>query len=355
MGAGVKRPLKEAAKEYVAQHYPTAYTKAYSLPEGYILSSQKFKELRTKAFRGEDVNMPLGNLSVAMVFDRVKSAFKDVPSLTVADYSFTDTLLKGIKQSQKEKFIRKFGVTQEDIKSGDHDVFSVGISDEGIVGLFFQIKGLNKDATPKTIADSLAKATKQTQKDINIFRTMCGEFLKPNVKLAGFTSFPMLSKLILAKFIRCRNCISRILTSEDLDNPDTFRNFLLTHEIALNDSWNPDSESPEMRTFKDIFDLYVSAASAVDLPRNPNQLFVKSEKQMKPMLVILTPQQRKLVLSESSVTFLSGGSGTGKTFVLKRRAMELTKKGEVLLINFAGGVLTDEFRHNFEGKALIIY
>ncbi|CAG0907589.1 unnamed protein product, partial [Darwinula stevensoni] len=114
-----------------------------------------------------------------------------------------------------------------------------------------------------------------------------------------------------------------------------------------------DPESSLADTFKNIFDFYICAASAVDLPRNPVQLFAKSEKQMKPLLLLLTPQQRDLVNRSSPVILLSGASGTGKTIVLKRRAIELAKKDEVLVINIAGGLLTEEFRRDFEGKEKI--
>ncbi|CAG0903411.1 unnamed protein product, partial [Darwinula stevensoni] len=108
-----------------------------------------------------------------------------------------------------------------------------------------------------------------------------------------------------------------------------------------------------MKTFKDIFDLYVSAASAVDLPRNSCQLFTTCEKQMEPVLVLLTPQQKELVMSDDKVMFICGGSGTGKTFVLKRRAMELGKKNDVMVINVSGGLLTEEFRNDFNDNPRI--
>ncbi|CAG0893894.1 unnamed protein product [Darwinula stevensoni] len=74
---------------------------------------------------------------------------------------------------------------------------------------------------------------------------------------------------------------------------------------------------------------------------------------MKPLLLLLTPQQRDLVNRSSPVILLSGASGTGKTIVLKRRAIELAEKDEVLVINIAGGLLTEEFRRDFEGKKKI--
>ncbi|CAG0878676.1 unnamed protein product [Darwinula stevensoni] len=356
MGANRGKPLKEAAGEYVRQHYPNAYTRAYSLPEGYILNPKEFKKIEEKARKYENVEMPTDNRSVAMMFNCLKDAFKHVPSLTLADYAFTDTLLKGINKKQKEKFIKDFGVPKEDLEPGDHDVFGVGISGNDIVGMFFQVKKTPSNVNPKTVIDSFAKATRQVNKDMNIFRTMCGEFLSERVKLAGFPALPMLSQSDLLELsltcttLKCKSCRERILTAEDLESSASFKAFLTRHGIVLQDSWCQELDSPVMKTFKEIFDLYVCAASAVDLPRNPIQLHAKSEEQMQKMLVILTPQQRELVKSESKVVLLSGLSGTGKTFVLKERALLLAEKGDVLVINIAGGHLTNEFRQDFQEK-----
>ncbi|CAG0882781.1 unnamed protein product [Darwinula stevensoni] len=197
-GADDKRSLIDATKEYVKLHYPYAYTKAFSLPEEYILNKRSFNKLHQTARKGkEDVDMPSDERSVAMVFDEVKKAFKDVPSLTVCDYAFTDTFLKGINQQQKKKF----------------------------------------------------------------------------------TSF-------------------------------------------------------------------------VDLPRNPFQLFSENEAQMKKLLVILSPKQRELVNSTEKVILICGGPGTGKTLVVKKRAEKLAENSAVLLINMAGGFLTEEFRCDFEVNPL---
>ncbi|CAG0890595.1 unnamed protein product [Darwinula stevensoni] len=215
MGADDERSLVEAAGEYVKQHYPDA-TIAYSLPEGYILKNKDFKKLRKTAWRGEDVDLPPDQLSVAKVFDKVKEALKGVPSLTVCDYVFTNTLLNGINKQQKEKIIRDFGVTEDDLKSGDHDVFGVGVSGNGIAGIFFQIKGAQLKINRNTILKYHRKALKQVQKDIKLFRVMCGEFINSNVKLAGFAAFPLLSKSVLEKIIMCDDCRKRILTSDDL-------------------------------------------------------------------------------------------------------------------------------------------
>ncbi|CAG0904688.1 unnamed protein product [Darwinula stevensoni] len=295
--AGKEQPLKDAELEYILQHYPEANTKAYSIPEGYILSRKDFKDLKKEALKGkEDVGMPLEKLSIAMVFHKVKDAFKDLPSLTVADYAFTDTLLKGINQQQKNKFIKMFGVNSEDLESGVHDVFGIAISGQEILGLFFQVKATTSKANIRVITHSLASATKQIKKDFNVFRT-------------GIV----------------------------LENPS-----------------DHDPESPIAKTFKGIFDLYVCAASAVDIPRNPTQLFTRSEEQMKQLNAMFTPLQRVIVMSEAKVTFMCGASGTGKTFLITKRALELAKRGEVLVIMASGKIKTSkEFQQDFNGNTKI--
>ncbi|CAG0900028.1 unnamed protein product, partial [Darwinula stevensoni] len=345
MGADDKRPLIDAAGEYVKHHYPEAYEKAHSLPEEFILEKKEFMKLHKTARIGEqDVNMPAAQLSVAMVFDKVKETFKGVPSLTLCDYAFTDTLLKGIKQQQKEKFINNFGVKMDDLASGDHDVFGVGVSGDQILGVFFQVKGTQSDKNAKTILKNLKIGLQQIQKDVNIFRTMCGEFLNLKVKLAGFAAFPMLSKSDLRKAVDCDDCRKRTLTSDDLDTLKSFEAFLKTQDIVLEKFSNWGTNTSLRMTFKEIFDFYVSAASFVDLPRNPTQYFQKSEEQIRKMLLILTPTQKALVKSEENIILICGASGTGKTFVLKKRAERLAGEVEVLVINIAGGLLTEEFR-----------
>ncbi|CAG0890833.1 unnamed protein product [Darwinula stevensoni] len=207
MGADDERPLDNVMAEYMTLNYPEACTKAYSLPEGYILKVNKFKELKEKMEeREEEVNMPSQQQSIAMVFDCLKRAFEDVPSLTIADYAFTDTLLTVINEQQKEDFLEISGVTEEHLES----------------------------------------------------------------------------------------------------------------------------------------------ASTVELPRNHTQLYAMSEKHMEPMLVILTRQQRELVKNRrSKILFITGTSGTGKTFVLKKRALDLMDEGPVLVLNLPGGDLTKDFRRDF--------
>ncbi|CAG0899886.1 unnamed protein product, partial [Darwinula stevensoni] len=345
MGADDVRPLIHASGEYVMEYYPEAYKKAYSLPEGYVLKTKDFNKLQREARKG-DTDIPFDECSVAMVFDKVKETYKNVPSLTIYDYAFTDTLLRGVNQEQKKKFINS-GVTIDDLTPGDHDVFGVGIYMNEIIGVFFQIKGTTPKVNPKGIRDCLSKATKQIQKDLSIFRIMCSEFINSAVKLTGFAAFPMLSRSDLQDVIPCDDCRKRILTSDDLLTLGRFKTFLKTHNIVLENSWKQDTTREDIKqTFMKIFSLYVCAASFVDLPRNPNQLFHKSEEHLQKMLMILTPPQRELVKSEENIVFIFGGSGTGKTFVIKKRAERMAAQGEVLLINIVGGHLTEEFRHD---------
>ncbi|CAG0879392.1 unnamed protein product, partial [Darwinula stevensoni] len=273
MGAKEEMSLEFAAAEYVKLHYEEWDTRAYSLPEGYMLmlSENKLNDLRKKNFQ-EDLGMPLDYLSVAMVFNRLKDLFQNVPSLTLADYAFKDTFFRGFPTS--------------------------------------------------------------------------------HVKLAGFAALPMLSKLSLEKVIPCKDCMARILTEDDLENPMSFSSFLAVNGISLKD-WDQSHKSPVMETYKEIFKLYVCAASTMVIPRNPIQLLSKSDEQMEKTLLILTREQKQLVDSPERVILMTGVSGTGKTVVLKRRALHCAKDGaKLLVINIAGGFLTEEFRRYLKGEFL---
>ncbi|CAG0891165.1 unnamed protein product [Darwinula stevensoni] len=77
--------------------------------------------------------------------------------------------------------------------------------------------------------------------------------------------------------------------------------------------------------------------------------------QMEKSLCILTPEQKNLVDEDERISWLlliSGGSGTGKTIVVKERAIRLAKgdsEAEVIVVNIAGGRLTEDFKRDFQG------
>ncbi|CAG0888971.1 unnamed protein product [Darwinula stevensoni] len=261
LGADKKAALKDAAPKYIEEHYPKAYKQAYSLPEGYILNNREFNTQK----KSSDIHLP--QESVSMVFNALKDAFRHVPSLTIFEYAFTDTLLKGIDKKKRKEFIDNLKVPVEALESGDHDVFGIGIFGKDIVGIFFQIKATTSKSNQKTFLKRLEEATKQIKKDLTVFCTMCGEFLNGNVKLAGFAAFPMLSKSDLKKLMKSKDCTERILTSDDLRNEKSFQSFFNENKIELKEFDNP--EPLVMQSFKDIFDLYICAASAVNIPRNP--------------------------------------------------------------------------------------
>ncbi|CAG0889082.1 unnamed protein product [Darwinula stevensoni] len=122
------------------------------------------------------------------------------------------------------------------------------------------------------------------------------------------------------------------------------------HGIMLENSWNNDPHSLVMRTFKNIFDLYVSAASYTNLPRNPHELVIQSKEQMSKVRRILTRQEKKFVKSGSEFVCMAGGCGIGKTFV---HAMG-EKRGDILLINFAGRLLTEEYRSTLKEASVMV-
>ncbi|CAG0896701.1 unnamed protein product [Darwinula stevensoni] len=312
---------------------------------------QDSKELLKISNGEEDLKM-LSQLSEAIVFHRLKAELKDVPSFTVAGYNIEKTFLRSVKKNEKEEFIRKFDVPKG-VKLSDHDVFGLAVSGQDILGIFFEVTSTTSEANPKTVLKALGNTTKEIRLDMNIFRTVCGEYLTTNVKLAGFAALPMISKHYLKNLIKCRTCTARVLTSDDLENPRAFRTFLDRNGIALEKTWDPDLESPTMNTFKYVFDLYASAASTVELPRSINEMFNRSDDQMKKILPVLTPKQKELVMSQSRFTFICGGPGTGKTLILKEKALKLAETDDVLVMNIAGGHLTEEFRRYFQGNERI--
>ncbi|CAG0878536.1 unnamed protein product [Darwinula stevensoni] len=71
------------------------------------------------------------------------------------------------------------------------------------------------------------------------------------------------------------------------------------------------------------------------------------------LLGMLTPKQKELIEDTSRILLIAGGSGTGKTIILKERVKRLAKEepnAEVLVVNLPGGLLTEEFQLSFKDK-----
>ncbi|CAG0896297.1 unnamed protein product [Darwinula stevensoni] len=105
-----------------------------------------------------------------------------------------------------------------------------------------------------------------------------------------------------------------------------------------------------MKTYKYIFDFYICVASNVDHRLNPTQLFTRYKELLTHTGMILPANEKKLIRSKENAIFIFGGSGTGKTTILKERALELAKGGDVLVITLAGSLQAEEFRLHCKGR-----
>ncbi|CAG0896619.1 unnamed protein product [Darwinula stevensoni] len=156
------------------------------------------------------------------------------------------------------------------------------------------------------------------------------------------------------------NVLKPILTKDDLHNVDSFKKFLKrncvdklpTQAYSKEEiDTRPKEDGEAMKKFLEIFSLYICAASSVDLPRTQLEHSELAEKQMQKTLIFLTPEQKKHIDDDESwLLLIGGGSGTGKTIVVKERAKRLAKDAdvEVLVVNLPGGGLTDYFKHEFQ-------
>ncbi|CAG0895439.1 unnamed protein product [Darwinula stevensoni] len=303
------------------------------------------------------------------------------------------------KQKGKSREIKKLGVP-ECLESGDHDVLGVGISGEDILVLFFQVKSCPIEKFT-TVNGNLNIAWQQIETDLQRFchtdesiswdsndpesfkkfleerGIELEEYWEPNNPESFKTFFKKHGleiddswdfnddQIFKAFFQQLKKDLEQPWGPKKTyhpNKPESFQTFLDKHKMKLT-YWRRDPKSPVIKTFKSIFDLYVCASSAMDIPRklkkfprNKNELLSKSKKQMENMrLLLLSKRQHKLAKSEEKFIFICGGSGTGKTLVLVKRALDFVQNCNhyILVVNVAGGSLTDEFEREFEGKERI--
>ncbi|CAG0892146.1 unnamed protein product [Darwinula stevensoni] len=363
IGGGVTLPFEEAAIEYLRQHYPEAGKIHYSLPSGYILKNSDFQDLLRLARKelenpqGKDVDVfehKPDYAAVAAVVNRAKDICGSAPSLVVADYEFSRTFNRAISElpKQQQKKLRKERHIPK-LETGDHDVYLSYPSGDTVYNVFFQIKKTSLDVSPRNIYKRITEAMNQCEKDSLVLKTMCGPFIRSNAVILGFPTFPFIERRELQKFLKCEFCPWKILTSDDLQRPYDLQRFLQKNGVTNLPSTGECSSIAE-KHFYDIFSLYICASSSVDVPRTHREYFRASDAQMEKTLCILTPEQKKLVYegSASPLLLMVGGSGTGKTLILKEKAKRLaTEDGrEVIVVNLAGGLLTEDFHRDFQGK-----
>ncbi|CAG0890405.1 unnamed protein product [Darwinula stevensoni] len=362
-------PFMEGAELYIQQHYPNAGECHYSLPSGLLLKAKNFDDLLSKAEEeltkpdGKDVmHLPLEHEAVAVIFNRLKDICGSAPSLVVADYVFSETFnrdgtynqtLDKMPTGEKEKLKEDQDIPE--LKEGSHNIFFSYTSGDKVYNVFFQTRQntslkLNRD----TVKRIIAKAKYMSAEDRAVFKAVCGSFLESAAVVVAFPSFPFIDRGQLHEVLRCESCERKVLTGEDVQNPDALRRFLQKNGLPEPTATGAGSTPSAKKLFREIFSLYICASSSVAMPRTNLQLFQASNKQIERTLCILTPEQKRLVDERSSWLLpLAGGSGTGKTIVVKERAKRLAREdptGEVLVVNLPGGRLTEDFRYEFRGE-----
>ncbi|CAG0900503.1 unnamed protein product [Darwinula stevensoni] len=358
IGGDKEKKFMEAAKEYIDTYYPHAGKIHYSLPSGLLL-----KELEM-----ENVDFPPHFLAKASVFDQVKNTFKYHPSLVVADYEFSKTFnvkktfektLKKISEDFPDEVTKVNIPRVEDLTA--HDNFLSYLSEKTIYNIFFQIRDTTSKYHGGRIKDDIQKAITKCKDDRTWFETMCGPFLVPPdnsqqaTKIAAFPAFPLMERGELLRLLNCESCSGKILTRDDLCDSKSLELFLKQNGVEA-DSFDPSrAQSIINENFREVIYLYICAAHFVEMPRTDFQYAEACNDQMKKldMLGMLTPKQKELIEDTSRILLIAGGSGTGKTIILKERAKWLAKKkpnAEVLVVNLPGGLLTEEFQLSFKDK-----
>ncbi|CAG0893406.1 unnamed protein product, partial [Darwinula stevensoni] len=354
----------EGAELYIQEHYSNAGECHYSLPSGLLLNGKDFDDLLSKAKEelkksdGKDVmDSPLEQEAVAVVFNRLKDTCGSSPSLVVANYVFSETFndaynetLKNMLPGEKEELKKDEDIPE--LKEGSHHIFFSYTSVDKVYNVFFQTRQeASLKLNRKTIKRNMTKVKLMCDKDIAVFKTVCGSFLEPAAKVAAFPSFPFIDRGQLHDNLQCSKCENMVLTREDLQNSNALRNFLHKNGLPPPSARGAECTHRAKTLFQKIISLYICASSSVDMPRTYLQLFQASNKQIERTLCILTPEQKRLVDDRSSrPLLLAGGSGTGKTIVVKERAKRLAREdptGEVLVVNLPGGRLTEDFQKEF--------
>ena len=302
---------------------------------------------------------PLEHEAVAVIFNRLKDVCGHTASLVVANYEFSETFNRDgiyfetleVKTGEKEK------LKDQDVSmlfDGSHNVFFSYTSGDKVYNVFFQTRrDVSFKLHPKTIKRILKEVKYKCNKDRYVFNTMCGPFLDPSAIVAAFPSFPFIDRRQLHDGLRCDSCEKKILTRDDLQNPEALRRFLQKNNLPEPPASVAECAPSTKELFRKIFSLYICACSSVTMPRTQLQFFKASNKQIERTLRILSPEQKRLVEERLWLLLLTGGSGTGKTIVVNERAKRLAREdpnGEVLIVNLPGGRLTEFFQKEFEGK-----
>ena len=339
-------PFKEAEETYIKEQYDMMGKIHYSLPPEKFLHNDHLLELLSLAARaeGKNVNFPPDDIASNVFFDWIKDFCQEYPSLVIRVSIFCKTL--------REAVLKKLRTDRRNtaLSWDERSIFFTYPSGQKVYSIFFLVKSTNLKEDAKTVNKSVVDAIRQSAQQILTFSTVCRSFLGPEAIVLGFPAFPFILKKDLQAQHICCSCLSKMITSDDLQNMNSFHNFLKSNGVANlpNASFSADASI----LFSRISSRQICAFSSADVARTHYLNFTpRSYPEMgEKALCILTPNQKCLVDDKSECVFIAGGSGTGKTLVLKERAKRLSMEGyEVLVVNIAGGLLTQDFKEYFQG------
>ncbi|CAG0880306.1 unnamed protein product [Darwinula stevensoni] len=347
VGAGTILPFEEAAGAYIQRHYPGAGETHYSLPSDLLARDGEAR----RSEPGGDGLEPDDD-AVAAVFDRAKEFCGSAPSLVIADFKLCNAIKSSLPVCLKQR--RKKLSVESDVlglPKDDRNVFLLCSGGNRVYGIFFEIKRTTSKEGFATVSKRIREAIHQCDRDVTTLKLTCAAFLNSGAFIAAFPSVPFLKRSDLQTLHMCDSCARKVLTGDDLRCGDDFRKFLEKNnfqEMPCIEMCNPGTKT----LYCEAFSLCACAHSSVRFSRM--RLQNTKAREERNTLCILTPEQKRLVDDRSSWPLLiAGGSGTGKTLVLKERARRLAEDGvRVVVFSFAGERLTkilqDEFREDEE-------
>ncbi|CAG0904009.1 unnamed protein product, partial [Darwinula stevensoni] len=352
-----KVPFKEAAEIYLQRHYPNAGKGHCSVPSCFLLEDPITEALVNKRKREEDVQ----DVAVYNVFQQVKDLCGSAASLALANYKFSFLDRESLYEQAYDKWLSK-DTRKEDflepmeLQHRSHCISLCYPSKDAVYNVFFQIKRTNEKDSTYTFKRHFQDAILQCRLDRLLFRTMCGPVLDSEVKVIAFPSFPNIKREELGILMNCKMCPRRIITKEDIQGSQNLGHFLFNNEVIHLPDRNGEGDVRFEKLFSKVLSIYICAPITFTMAWTPSRDFKAPEDQK--IWSLFTPDQEKLVNDQtsSSPLLINGGPGTGKTIVVKKRAERLAEEAlaKVLVINLAGGCLTENLRRELQGKRNIM-
>ena len=342
-----------------------AEKKHYSVPPGVLLPKQNLTNLLVQLQKeaekkdGKDVDLPCEYTAMENVVKQVKGMCGSAPSLVFHDSKINECINRILQKTLSfmgAEYIRKMRkeLYLPELRGSSHSIFLSYPVAENVYNIFFQVRGVSfENDIHKKLMETIKDAISQCDVDKTVFSTICGPFLGPQAVVVAFPAFPFIHRRKLSEFMRCEPCSWKILTKDDLQSEDTLKCHLDRNGINTFPESDTECTPLAAQLYRDIFSLYVCVSSSVDIPRTDLQHFQTSDAQMERTLRVLTPEQKRLVGEVSWLLLLTGGSGTGKTIVIKERAKRLAEEfpeTNVLLVHVPGGQLTGYFRLECQGQ-----